>query len=100
MVCQPLALNILINSYDLHSSVSNQIVEIKSVFKKFEKGRLRVQVRTLTNQYPLLILIAYIKVIVERSSLSLMPCMVAFRNLIELMINGSEFDFSDTIVCL
>ncbi|KDR75015.1 hypothetical protein GALMADRAFT_140571 [Galerina marginata CBS 339.88] len=81
MVYQLISLNVAINSYDhalLTLLVSNQFVEIKgSVFKKFEKDSL-FQITCAD--------------IVERFTLSLMLCIVAFRNLIEL--SGSEFDFT------
>ncbi|KAG5643443.1 hypothetical protein DXG03_000916 [Asterophora parasitica] len=85
MVYQLISLNVAINSYDhalLTLLVSNQFVEIKgSVFKKFEKDSL-FQITCAD--------------IVERFSLALMLCVVAFRNLIEL--SGSEFDFSEGFV--
>ncbi|KAG6865852.1 hypothetical protein C0991_011184 [Blastosporella zonata] len=80
-----IALNVAINSYDhalLTLLVSNQFVEIKgSVFKKFEKDNL-FQITCAD--------------IVERFTLALMLCVVAFRNLIEL--SGSEFDLSEGFV--
>ncbi|TFK44218.1 eukaryotic membrane protein family-domain-containing protein [Crucibulum laeve] len=85
MVYQLIALNVAINSYDhalLTLLVSNQFVEIKgSVFKKFEKDSL-FQITCAD--------------IVERFTLSLMLCIVAFRNLIE--ISGTEFDFTEGFV--
>ncbi|KAG6844628.1 hypothetical protein H0H87_005485, partial [Tephrocybe sp. NHM501043] len=85
MVYQLIALNVAINSYDhalLTLLVSNQFVEIKgSVFKKFEKDNL-FQITCAD--------------IVERFTLALMLCVVAFRNLIEL--SGSEFDLSEGFV--
>ncbi|KAJ7096346.1 eukaryotic membrane protein family-domain-containing protein [Mycena epipterygia] len=85
MVYQLIALNVAINSYDhalLTLLVSNQFVEIKgSVFKKFEKDNL-FQITCAD--------------IVERFTLALMLCVVAFRNLIEL--SGSEFDFTEGFV--
>ncbi|KAF5386234.1 hypothetical protein D9615_002677 [Tricholomella constricta] len=85
MVYQLIALNVAVNSYDhalLTLLVSNQFVEIKgSVFKKFEKDNL-FQITCAD--------------IVERFTLALMLCVVAFRNLIEL--SGSEFDFSEGFV--
>ncbi|KAJ7647356.1 eukaryotic membrane protein family-domain-containing protein [Roridomyces roridus] len=85
MVYQLIALNVAINSYDhalLTLLVSNQFVEIKgSVFKKFEKDTL-FQITCAD--------------IVERFSLALMLCVVAFRNLIEL--SGSEFDFREGFI--
>ncbi|KAG5341035.1 hypothetical protein C0989_012031 [Termitomyces sp. Mn162] len=82
MVYQLISLNVAINSYDhalLTLLVSNQFVEIKgSVFKKFEKDNL-FQITCAD--------------IVERFTLALMLCVVAFRNLIEL--SGSEFDLSE-----
>ncbi|KAF9462279.1 eukaryotic membrane protein family-domain-containing protein [Collybia nuda] len=85
MVYQLIALNVAVNSYDhalLTLLVSNQFVEIKgSVFKKFEKDNL-FQITCAD--------------IVERFTLAMMLCVVAFRNLIEL--SGSEFDLSEGIV--
>ncbi|KAJ6586900.1 eukaryotic membrane protein family-domain-containing protein [Mycena vulgaris] len=85
MVYQLIALNVAVNSYDhalLTLLVSNQFVEIKgSVFKKFEKDNL-FQITCAD--------------IVERFTLALMLCVVAFRNLIEL--SGSEFDFTEGFV--
>ncbi|KAG6837008.1 hypothetical protein H0H93_016468 [Arthromyces matolae] len=85
MVYQLISLNVAINSYDhalLTLLVSNQFVEIKgSVFKKFEKDNL-FQITCAD--------------IVERFTLALMLCAVAFRNLIEL--SGSEFDLSEGLV--
>ncbi|KAL6310469.1 DUF747-domain-containing protein [Sparassis latifolia] len=82
MIYQMISLNVAVNSYDnalLTLLVSNQFVEIKgSVFKKFEKDNL-FQITCAD--------------IVERFSLMLMLCVVAFRNLIEL--SGSSFNFSD-----
>lgn len=85
MVYQLIALNVAINSYDhalLTLLVSNQFVEIKgSVFKKFEKDNL-FQITCAD--------------IVERFTLALMLCIVAFRNLIEL--SGTEFDFTEGFI--
>ncbi|KAJ7594586.1 eukaryotic membrane protein family-domain-containing protein [Mycena floridula] len=85
MIYQLIALNVAVNSYDhalLTLLVSNQFVEIKgSVFKKFEKDNL-FQITCAD--------------IVERFTLALMLCVVAFRNLIEL--SGSEFDFAGGFV--
>ncbi|KAG6895461.1 hypothetical protein C0992_001123 [Termitomyces sp. T32_za158] len=85
MVYHLISLNVAINSYDhalLTLLVSNQFVEIKgSVFKKFEKDNL-FQITCAD--------------IVERFTLVLMLCVVAFRNLIEL--SGSEFDLSEGFV--
>ncbi|KAG6902103.1 hypothetical protein C0995_004283 [Termitomyces sp. Mi166 len=85
MVYQLISLNVAINSYDhalLTLLVSNQFVEIKgSVFKKFEKDNL-FQITCAD--------------IVERFTLALMLCVVAFRNLVEL--SGSEFDLSEGFV--
>lgn len=85
MVYQLISLNVAVNSYDhalLTLLVSNQFVEIKgSVFKKFEKDNL-FQITCAD--------------IVERFTLALMLCVVAFRNLIEL--SGSEFDFTEGFV--
>ncbi|KAJ7901805.1 eukaryotic membrane protein family-domain-containing protein [Mycena olivaceomarginata] len=85
MVYQLISLNVAVNSYDhalLTLLVSNQFVEIKgSVFKKFEKDNL-FQITCAD--------------IVERFTLALMLCVVAFRNLIEL--SGSEFDFREGFV--
>ncbi|KAF8893387.1 eukaryotic membrane protein family-domain-containing protein [Infundibulicybe gibba] len=85
MVYQLIALNVAINSYDhalLTLLVSNQFVEIKgSVFKKFEKDSL-FQITCAD--------------IVERFTLALMLCVVAFRNLIEM--SGTEFDFTQGFV--
>ncbi|TFK74057.1 DUF747-domain-containing protein [Pluteus cervinus] len=79
MVYQLIAMNVAVNSYDhalLTLLVSNQFVEIKgSVFKKFEKDSL-FQITCAD--------------IVERFCLTLMLCIVALRNLVEL--SGSEFD--------
>lgn len=102
MVYQLIALNVAINSYDhalLTLLVSNQFVEIKgSVFKKFEKDTLfqitcagRILGRIFRISSSLCILD-----IVERFTLALMLCVVAFRNLIEL--SGSEFDFREGFV--
>lgn len=99
MVYQLIALNVAINSYDhalLTLLVSNQFVEIKgSVFKKFEKDSLfQITCAGMYVNYQISIFsFSLVKSdIVERFSLALMLCMVAFRNLIEL--SGSEFDFS------
>ncbi|KII92363.1 hypothetical protein PLICRDRAFT_103879 [Plicaturopsis crispa FD-325 SS-3] len=85
MVYQLISLNVAVNSYDhalLTLLVSNQFVEIKgSVFKKFEKDNL-FQITCAD--------------IVERFTLALTLCIVAFRNLIEL--SGSEFDFTEGFV--
>ncbi|GFZ42864.1 hypothetical protein JCM24511_00582 [Saitozyma sp. JCM 24511] len=74
------SLNVAINSYDftlLSLLISNQFVEIKgSVFKKFEKENL------------FQILCADI---VERFQLSLMLCVIAIRNMIEMA--GSDIAF-------
>ncbi|EMD37504.1 hypothetical protein CERSUDRAFT_114143 [Gelatoporia subvermispora B] len=82
MIYQMISLNVAVNSYDhalLTLLVSNQFVEIKgSVFKKFEKDNL-FQITCAD--------------IVERFTLALMLCIVAFRNLIEL--SGSVFTFSE-----
>lgn len=82
MIYSMISLNVAVNSYDhalLTLLVSNQFVEIKgSVFKKFEKDNL-FQITCAD--------------IVERFTLALMLCIVAFRNLIEL--NGSAFAFTD-----
>ena len=83
MLCSPCSCRI--NSLRLKGASSRNS-------KKTVSFRSHVQVRTLTDQYHFLILIAQIIDIVERFSLALMLCMVAFRNLIEL--SGSEFDFS------
>lgn len=104
MVYQLIALNVAINSYDhalLTLLVSNQFVEIKgSVFKKFEKDSL-FQITCAGMSFILLshrnlILILPNSDIVERFTLALMLCVVAFRNLIEL--SGSEFDFSEGFI--
>jgi len=106
MVYQLIALNVAVNSYDhalLTLLVSNQFVEIKgSVFKKFEKDNL-FQITCAGEIYSLLHLISTYTLnsrvpvdIVERFTLALMLCVVAFRNLIEL--SGSEFDFTEGIV--
>ncbi|PFH52090.1 hypothetical protein AMATHDRAFT_74569 [Amanita thiersii Skay4041] len=85
MVYQLLSLNVAINSYDhalLTLLVSNQFVEIKgSVFKRFEKDNL-FQITCAD--------------IVERFCLSLMLCVVAFRNLLEL--RGAEFELAEGFV--
>ncbi|KAK7057215.1 eukaryotic membrane protein family-domain-containing protein [Favolaschia claudopus] len=85
MVYQLISLNVAVNSYDhalLTLLVSNQFVEIKgSVFKKFEKDNL-FQITCAD--------------IVERFTLALMLCVVAFRNMIEL--SGSEFDFREGFI--
>ncbi|KAF8732630.1 hypothetical protein AX14_004135 [Amanita brunnescens Koide BX004] len=85
MVYQLLSLNVAINSYDhalLTLLVSNQFVEIKgSVFKRFEKDNL-FQITCAD--------------IVERFSLCLMLCVVAFRNLLEL--RGAEFEFAEGFI--
>ncbi|KAK9897095.1 DUF747-domain-containing protein [Cystobasidium minutum MCA 4210] len=77
------SLNVAINSYDnalLTLLLSNQFVEIKgAVFKKFEKENL-FQMSCAD--------------IVERFQLSLMLCVIAMRNLIEL--NGSTFSLLPT----
>ncbi|KAF8629188.1 hypothetical protein AX17_005773 [Amanita inopinata Kibby_2008] len=85
MIYQLLSLNVAINSYDhalLTLLVSSQFVEIKgSVFKKFEKDNL-FQITCAD--------------IVERFSLSLMLCIVALRNLVEL--RGAEFELAEGFV--
>ncbi|KIY70649.1 DUF747-domain-containing protein [Cylindrobasidium torrendii FP15055 ss-10] len=76
-----ISLNVAINSYDnalLTLLVSNQFVEIKaSVFKKFEKEIL-FQLTCAD--------------IVERFTLTLMLCTVAFRNLVELTGSAAHFE--------
>ncbi|KAF8627818.1 hypothetical protein AX15_004241 [Amanita polypyramis BW_CC] len=85
MVYQLLSLNVAINSYDhalLTLLVSNQFVEIKgTVFKRFEKDNL-FQITCAD--------------IVERFCLSLMLCVVAFRNLLEL--RGAEFELAEGFI--
>ena len=94
------SLNVAINSYDnalLTLLLSNQFVEIKgAVFKKFEKenlfqmscaGKQNVPVRKAILNSPSLD-------IVERFQLSLMLCIIAIRNLIEL--SGSTFSLLPT----
>jgi hypothetical protein len=102
MVYQLIALNVAVNSYDhalLTLLVSNQFVEIKgSVFKKFEKDNL-FQITCAGTMHSALIRdtanVCNLD-IVERFTLALMLCVVAFRNLIEL--SGSEFDFMEGFV--
>ena|ERR1700726_2957806 len=102
MVYQLLALNVAINSYDhalLTLLVSNQFVEIKgTVFKKFEKDNLFQITCAGTTSFlrrcrNATIQCAHAIDIVERFSLALMLCVVAFRNSIEL--SGTQFDFSE-----
>ncbi|KAF7361918.1 hypothetical protein MVEN_00536700 [Mycena venus] len=102
MVYQLIALNVAVNSYDhalLTLLVSNQFVEIKgSVFKKFEKDNLfQITCAGITRPESVRH-IPYARSIdiVERFTLALMLCVVAFRNLIEL--SGSEFDFREGFV--
>lgn len=102
MLYQLMALNVAINSYEhalLTLLVSNQFVEIKgSVFKKFEKDNL-FQITCAGASYFSTALFRArhlnfaLTDIVERFTLSLMLCIVAFRNLIEL--SGSQFDFTE-----
>lgn len=106
------SLNVAINSYDnalLTLLLSNQFVEIKgSVFKKFEKEnlfqmscageRIFFSCIALPSVWKLNDLLFYVsfypKDIVERFQLSLMLCIIALRNLIEL--NGSTFSLLPT----
>lgn len=106
------SLNVAINSYDnalLTLLLSNQFVEIKgSVFKKFEKenlfqmscaGESTARIDSLQaihwwkltqSRHARIIFLD----IVERFQLSLMLCIIALRNLIEL--NGSTFSLLPT----
>ncbi|KAJ6593877.1 eukaryotic membrane protein family-domain-containing protein [Mycena capillaripes] len=101
MVYQLIALNVAVNSYDhalLTLLVSNQFVEIKgSVFKKFEKDNLfQITCAGIRQSISSLDDLICTADIVERFTLALMLCVVAFRNLIEL--SGSEFDFTEGFV--